>query len=182
MKERSKIKISSTYAKAWYDGAVQEKELGKAFDDSKSLALVFGSEDIIRLSNPILPLELKNQIIREIAKKMKLCSSTHGLLNVLAENKRLKYSPSIIKDFQSLYYNANGITEVFVQTVKPLNENQNEKLHKNLEKFLDKKVVVSYEIKPDIIGGLKIAYGTYEIDDSIKGKLDYLESVMKGSE
>ena len=38
-----------------------------------------------------------------------------------------------------------------------------------------------YQIKPEILGGLVIECGTKLIDDSIKGKLERLELLMKGT-
>lgn len=182
MKKKSNIKISSTYAKAWYDGAVQEKELEKAFAESKMLEKAFSAEDIKNLSSPIIPQNIKTQIINEISKKLKLSSITSSFLNVLNDNKRISHLSYILKDFNSLYFKGKDIVEVFVQTVKPLTSSQNEKLEKSLEKFLSKKVAINYEISPDIIGGLKIMYDTYQIDDSIKGKLTQVERIMKGNE
>ena len=43
------------------------------------------------------------------------------------------------------------------------------------------KVVVKYQIKPEILGGLVIECGTKFIDDSVKGKLERFELLMKGT-
>lgn len=182
LKKESKIKISSTYAKVWYEISIKEKELEKAFVDSTKLGSSFTSDDVEKISSPILSNALKIQIIDEISKKLNLSKSTASFLKVLVDNKRFIYLNYIIKDFKSMYYNSKGVTEVFVHTVKPLSSSQNDKLKNNLEKFLAKEVALTYDIRADLIGGLKIMYDTYEIDDSIKGKLGYLESMMKGSE
>ncbi|MDR1694410.1 MAG: ATP synthase F1 subunit delta [Lactobacillaceae bacterium] len=182
MKKKTKIQISSTYAEAWYEAALQEKELDKAFADGKKLEKAFIPGDIKELSNPVLPKIVKEKIISNIGKKLNLSVSTQRFLDILNENKRLDEIFNIIRNFNSLYFKAKNIVEVCVQTVKPLNASQDDRLKKNLENFLAKDVVINYDIRADIIGGLKIMYDTYEIDDSVKGKLEKMESIMKGSE
>ena len=59
---------------------------------------------------------------------------------------------------------------------------QDKKLRANLEKMLSRKVVVKYEIKPELLGGLVIKFNSNMIDDSLKSKLNRLELVMKGGQ
>ena len=47
---------------------------------------------------------------------------------------------------------------------------------------VNKKVLVSYLVKPEIIGGLKVKYGSNMVDDSILGKLNRIEQAMKGGQ
>ena len=75
---------------------------------------------------------------------------------------------------------AHGYEEVEVETVKQLSATQNKKLQQNLEKMLDKKVVVTYKITPELIGGLRIKFGSEMIDNSLVSKLNRLEIEMKG--
>lgn len=70
--------------------------------------------------------------------------------------------------------------EVEVESVKELSAAQDKKLQANLEKVLGKKVVVSYKIRPELIGGLRIKFGSEMIDNSVISKLNRLENVMKG--
>lgn len=48
--------------------------------------------------------------------------------------------------------------------------------------MLSQKVVVNYEICPEILGGLIVKFGSSMIDDSIRGKLNRLEIMMKGGQ
>lgn len=90
--------------------------------------------------------------------------------------------PQILEAFRHVYYIRHDIAEVEVGTVRELSAAQDKKLRANLEKMLSRKVVVKYEIKPELLGGLVIKFNSNMIDDSLKSKLNRLELVMKGGQ
>ena len=69
-----------------------------------------------------------------------------------------------------------------MQSAQALSNAQEKSLTANLEKMLSKKVVVNYEICSEILGGLIVKFGSSMIDDSIRGKLNRLEIMMKGGQ
>ena len=101
---------------------------------------------------------------------------------MIAENGRFAELPQILEAFSHIYYVRHDIAEVEVGTVRELSAAQDKKLRANLEKMLSRKVVVKYEIKPELLGGLVIKFNSNMIDDSLKSKLNRLELVMKGGQ
>ncbi|MFV0626959.1 MAG: ATP synthase F1 subunit delta [Alphaproteobacteria bacterium] len=180
MKKISKTKLSSTYALAIYESAVEKKDIKKVYEDMNKLREALTSENIKNLSSPLLNTSVKQEIIKEICKKFKICDVVCNSLDVIAENERLGDLKYIFEAFNNLYYEKNDMILVKVYTIKELNSSQDKKLKENLHELLKKEVIVNYEIKPEILGGLVINFGSSQIDDSIKGKLERLESVMKG--
>ena len=79
-----------------------------------------------------------------------------------------------------MYHVKHNIIEVSVESVKSLSSAQEKKLLTTLEKKLNKKVVVNHVLNPELLGGLRIQYNSNMIDDSIMGKLNRLEIMMKG--
>ena len=71
---------------------------------------------------------------------------------------------------------------MLVKTVAELSDAQKKKLTSAMEKYTGKKVVVDYQIRPELLGGLLIECDSKVIDDSIKGKIDRLTLLMKGAE
>ena len=103
-------------------------------------------------------------------------------LEIISANNRFPELLPILEDFVHIWYAKNGYVEVSVQSVQELSAAQTEKLSNTLEKMLSKKVVLSYEIRPEILGGLIVKFGSSMIDDSIRGKLNRLEIMMKGGQ
>lgn len=184
MKKDSKTKIASTYALALYEGAEERKVTSKVNEDiEKLLVVVKQDKDFIKyLSNPIWTVDSKKEALKEISKKLSLNSETLNCLNVIVDNNRFGEFAEILQGFKQVYYAQNGFVEVEVQSVKVLSTEQDKKLKINLENILNKKVVVNYEIKPELLGGLIVKYNSMMIDDSIKGKLNRLEIMMKGGQ
>ena len=182
MKKISKSKIVSTYALALYEGAEEKKSVEKVFADvEKLLSAVKEDASIVKyLANPIWDVEAKKAAIKEVASKIHLCEETMNCMDVIADNKRFAEFQQILEGFVRLYYLKNNVVDVEVQTVKKLAASQDKKLKENLEKVLNKKVMVKYDLKPDLLGGLIIKFGSSIIDNSIKGKLNRLELIMKG--
>ena len=100
----------------------------------------------------------------------------------MAANGRFGELLPILEEFQHVWYRKNGYVEVSVQSAQALSNAQEKSLTANLEKMLSQKVVVNYEICPEILGGLIVKFGSSMIDDSIRGKLNRLEIMMKGGQ
>lgn len=184
LKKDSKLKIASKYALALYNSAAEKKALGKVKEDiSKFAAIIDSDKDFIKdLSNPIWEVSSKKEALKAIAKKTNLSEETLGCLYIIADNNRFPELLAILQEFENVYYKKQNIVPVSVETVKSLNSAQDNKLRTSLEKHLSKKVIIDYAIKPEILGGLVIRFGSNMIDDSLKGKLNQIEQIMKGGQ
>ena len=184
VKKDSKTKIGRVYALALYEAAEAKKAVSRVSDDmAKLLDAVKADSEIVKyLSNPLWNVDDKKAALKAVAAKMKLSDETLNCLDLIAENGRFAELPQILEAFRHIFYEKHGIAEVEVGTVKELSAAQDEKLRANLEKMLSRKVVVKYEIKPELLGGLVIKFNSNMIDDSLKSKLNRLELVMKGGQ
>lgn len=181
MKKVAKIQIAQNYAEALYEAAVQDNLLEKVWADSMLLADVFAaSPELNILNNPGWKKQQKQDLIQQIAQKLELSRTMANFLQLIAENGRISDVSAIMTQFKHVYYKGQGILEVGVECVQPLSPAQNTKLKKGLEKLLKQPVVINYNINPEILGGLTVQFGSMRIDDSLAGRLNRLEQVMKG--
>ena len=184
VKKESKIRIATTYAEALFQGALQDGD-AKAVIRDIDLLLDQAAEyrqAIVMLANPLWEIDDKKAALKEVAGKLKLAPEILRCLNVMAENNRFSEFELILKAYRNLYLQKHNIVEVAVETVKELSVAQDKALRENLKAFLKKDVLVNYVIKPEILGGLIVSFGSDMIDDSLKGKLNRLESIMKGGQ
>ena len=184
MKKDSKTKIASVYSLALFEAAEEKKAVAKVHSDVLSLLEVMNTdaEFLKYFSNPLWDAVSKKSALKEIAQKIKLSDETLQCLDVIADNNRFAELKLILEAFKHLYYAKNNIAEVEVASAKKLSAAQDKKLSGVLEKMLNKKVVVNYTLAPDLLGGLRVKYGSNMIDDSIQGKLNRLEIMMKGGQ
>lgn len=180
MKKVSKTAVAKNYAQALYDAARNEGLIDKVYMDCQKLAGAFNISDIKMLNNPVWKATQKKETIRQITKALALSAPMANLVELMAQNRRLDELNATLEIFGQIYHKKNGIAEINVECIQPLNETQNRKLQSTLEKNLGQKVVVHYHINPEILGGLIVQYGSVRIDDSLSGKLNRLEQIMKG--
>ncbi len=184
MKKDSKSKIASVYAEALYGAAEELKAVAKVHGDVLTLIKVIKEEENFAKSfaNPLWNADSKKSALKEIASKLKLSKESLNCLDIIADNNRFAEIEQILDAFVHLYYKKQNITEISVDSVKKLTDKQNEKVLQMLEQKFGKKIVVNYNIVPELLGGLRIQYGSTMIDDSVLGKLNRLEMMMKGGQ
>ena len=184
MKKTSKSKIAATYALALYEAAADEKATAKVAADVENLQKVFAVEveTLKQLANPLWPSEDKQKAWDLIAKKAKLAPATLNCMKLLALNNRFAELPAILEAFVAVYRQRNNIEKVEVFSAVALSSVQSRKLEKTLEEKLKKKILLVNVVDPQVLGGLRIKYGSSMIDDSLESKLYRLESVMKGGQ
>ena len=183
MKKNEQTKLVRSYAEALYEASDTRGVSEKVFDETVSLAADFALDpQIVKyLANPIWNDADKEKALAEIAKKRKLSQPMCGLLKTMARNGRANILFYVLQDFRNIFYRKKDICPVLVKTVAGLTESQKKKLLSAMEKYTGKKVVIDYQIKPEILGGLLVECDSKIIDDSIKGKIDRLTLLMKGA-
>lgn len=181
MKKTSKIQIARNYAAALYNAASETGQFDEVFKDCALLSNIFADMPELKyLKNPVWKTEQKQEVINQIVKKLQLSPITANFLNTVNENSRLDDLQTILQEFKHIFYQKQNIKEVIVESAQALSASQDKKLNKALEKALRQKVTVDYIIKPELLGGLIVRSGSLRIDDSLTGKLQRLEQVMKG--
>jgi len=177
MKRLSKIKIEKNYAQALLKAALNENVLDKVQKDMHALKSV---RDVERIDSPLIERERQTALIDMLQKKLWLQKTTVQFLHVLDENNSLNRFMGIATQFDDMILARQNVEKVVVETAQPLTERQEEKLIRGLKRNLKKDVVISYVLNDNILGGLILRIGSFEIDDSLKNKLKTLENMMKG--
>ena len=183
MQKDSKIKTASAYALALFEAAKDHKDLEKVYTEAEILKESFEHNADLwdMLAAPINNKENVIDTLSVLADKMKLSVYTKNTLLIMAENNRLGLLKTAIEVFEKTYYKDKGIIEVAVDTAVELTKTQDEKLKKVLEKKLNASVLINYNVKPAVLGGLAIRYNDILFDDTISTKLNKIEKIMKGS-
>lgn len=180
MKKVSKTTVAKNYAQALYDAAQSKGLADIVYHDCRKLSGTFTASEIKTLNNPAWRESEKKETVREIAKALDLSEPTANFLELMAQNRRLNDFNDALEQFEHIYLKENGIMEINVECVQKLSAAQEKKLQQGLEKKLGQKTVIYYNINPEILGGLVVQYGSVRIDDSLSGKLNRLEQIMKG--
>ncbi len=180
MQKVSKYKIANSYAKAWVDVAFSLKLEDKIFQEVLALEKSLNNDAIIwqKFMTPTDNDNIKIDILRSMSDKLKLSNITKNTLMLMVENQKLSYISLVLKTWQELYYQKKSIELINVETVVELSQSQDKKLHKILKDKLQKEIKINYIINKDLLGGLRISYGSFIIDDTLKNKLENIKKTM----
>jgi len=168
---------SKRYAQAVFEIAREANEFEKWQPDLKKIAeLAQDSEVIVLLENPKVPFELKAELAKEKLGKMDKLALNLAYLLIL--KGRLRNAPQIADEYQYLLDDFRGIRHAKVTTAIPLEEKNRMKIANNLEAMIGKRISLSLNVDPHILGGFVARIDDSLIDCSIRNEFEQLRKKL----
>ncbi len=167
------------YAQALYELANESNQVNDYLD----FALAFidagnhNPEIFEYLAAGSIAIEEKSVLIKDIADGNEYF--TNWLL-ILLESGKGRYLREYINAFIKIYNEEHGISEGYVWTTEPIDQEVITKFEELVSKKLDKKIKLQNKINNEIIGGVRLEVGDNVWDNTIKNKLKQL--LERGSE
>lgn len=172
------ITLARPYAKAAFEVALAAQELSVWSQALRLLASVTKSEKLSKfLLSPALTAEQQASALIEICGD-ELTPTTHKLVHLLAENKRLVLLSEISELFEALKANQEQTVDVELSTAYELNQEVVNKITQALKTRLNREINLQTRIDQHLIGGAVIRAGDTVIDSSVRGKLTKLAEAM----
>lgn len=123
------------------------------------------------LSNPTIPAE----------KRMELVTADEGfspevvnLAHLMVEARRVRDIGAVVEAFDDLADEAGGTIRATVTTAVELPADERDELSRKLSSRLGKQIVLTAQVDPHILGGLKLQYGDRLIDATVATRLQQL--------
>ncbi|CAN2387580.1 proton-transporting ATP synthase activity, partial [Pristimantis euphronides] len=174
--------LEGRYATALYSAASKEKKLDQVEKELNRVSTLIKDPKLsLVLTNPHIKRALKQKTITDLLTKEKFSPLTSNLINLLAENGRLRYTPEVIGAFTKMMSSHRGEVLCSVTTASALDEASLTELKTALTGFLAKGESLKLETKtdPSILGGMVVSIGDKYIDMSTKTKIQKLTRVMR---
>lgn len=174
MKKSSEL--STRYAKALYLLAEEAGQVERTLEELLSIKDVFLNEpEIIEfVTSPLVGNDKKEAVINDGLNGNKLSPNTKNFLKLLAKKDRFQILPSILDAFQMFIDEKSGVMRGVVTSVSDLSGDEKSKIESTIAQITGKKVMLSYEVDKDLVGGIKAEVGSYTFDDSLTSHLDRL--------
>ncbi len=177
--------LARRYAKALFAVGKEEGKLesfAEALNEINSL--LQESPDVeAALESPIVPPELKREVVDEIVKAANFEDSLANFLRLLVERGRIQHLRLIAEAFEALMDEETGRVRATVRTAVPIPDDLKDKVTAVLAKATGKEVILVTEEDPDLIGGVVAHVGDVVWDGSIKSQLAGLkESIGRGEQ
>jgi len=172
------ITLARPYAKAAFEVALAEKELGAWSEALKLLAGVSANELVRKhLLSPSLTATQQADTLIQLCGEQ-LLPRAHNLVRLLAEHKRLPLLADISELFDALKANQEMTVDVELSTAFELNKDVVKKITQALQSRLNREIKLQTRVDRHLIGGAVIRAGDTVIDNSVRGKLTKLAEAM----
>ena len=175
--------LADRYARAIFELGVESDQLKPLTDQIQRIAEVYADSHDLRvvLESPLVDESKRDAVLKDIASRLELGELATNSLRVLAARRRLRVLPEIARRLASLSDEKAGILRATVTSAVPLSEAHYQALSAELERAMQKKIILDRQHDPSLIAGVVTRIGDKTIDGSLKGRLAELESQLLAS-
>jgi F-type H+-transporting ATPase subunit delta len=176
--------LAKRYAKALL-AVSQEEGKSEAYRETLNVLGDFLKnypEAMDALTNLLYPMELKEKVMAQLISELQASQYMANFLNLVVQKKRADILPEIASEFQALVDADRNVSRGRVIAASEISGDLQAKVQTTLENITGKKVILTTEIDPAIIGGIIAKVGDLVMDGSIKTQLAGLNESIKGSE
>ncbi|KAH8678054.1 putative oligomycin sensitivity conferring protein [Xylariales sp. PMI_506] len=179
--------LDGTYATALYTAAVKSSSLDPTSKALSALNDLLAKDPKLStiLSTPTLSDADKSAIVAELQKSLGSAGSSEtvkNFLSTLADYNRLSILQGVCNKFSELISASRGEVEMTVTSAQPLDNKTLGRLESAVAKSAyvgaGKKLKVTNEVNPDIVGGLVVEIGDRTIDLSVSSKIAKMNKLL----
>ncbi len=168
------------YAQAVFEIALERKEPDRWQADLAKIArLPEDTAFFAFLENPKFRFEDKTRLLSERLGDVNPLAL--NLVYLLVTRGQLGEVGDISNQYQRLLDDYRGIEQAEVKAAVPLDEEDREKLTRQLEEVVGKKVILKFAVDPGIIGGIVARIDGKLLDGSTRSKLEVLKKGLAGA-
>ena len=110
--------------------------------------------------------------------KAALPEMAKNFLRTVIENGRLSALPEIAEQFRVLKNAQSGSSDAIVYSAFAIDSAALVELTATLEKRFERKLNVSVQLEPDLIGGIRVVVGDEVLDSSVKASLEQMKMAL----
>ena len=172
--------ISKRYARAFFEIATEEKQLERYYNEINQFASIIAQNKALGefLANPVFEQESKKGVVENIIGKLQLSGMTVNFLKLLVDKRRIDVLPDIVFFYRQLMDESLKKVRVNLKTAFPLSSEMQAYIISRLEEVTGRKVEVSVEKDPGLLGGIVIGVGDTLYDGSIKNQLNNMRNLF----
>ena len=168
--------IARPYAEALFKAS--SADLSSAAACLDELAVIASNPQLLQYAgNPRVTSKQTFDVIKGVV-KAKLPSAAENFLHAVIDNGRLSVLPEIASQFRALKNAKSGSSDAIVYSAFALDAAALTDLSATLEKRFGKKLNLSVELQPELIGGIRVVVGDEVLDTSVKARLEQMKVAL----
>ncbi len=171
----------SNVARRYADGVLQLAQEQNAIDvwreELAKLDELLGDPVLLAaFQNPAAGPQRRMELAKLLAPELR--PETENFLRLLVEHRRTREMPAIREAFNRMADELAGIVHAVFTTAIPLEKADQQRYWRALEQRLGKKVEMTFDTDPALIGGASIRIGDHLTDGSIRTQLERLRQEL----
>jgi F-type H+-transporting ATPase subunit delta len=173
-------RVARRYATALFQAAKQYDVVQAVLDDLASFEGLLNREDSFRrfFQSPSTSREEKLETLEKVFSD-RITALTMQLIRVMLQKGREHEIQAVRAEFVKLHQAAEGIVQAVVTSAIAMDEKQKKALLAKLEATQGKKFDADFQIDPNMMGGIKVAFGSNVLDGTVRGALSRLRDQLR---
>ncbi len=168
--------IARPYAEALFQAVASDADHTSGWLDE--LADVAANAELKQFAdNPKISVDQIYDLITGVMQSA-LPDSAKNFLRLVLENGRLGVMPEIAAQFRVLQNSRAGTADATVFSAYAIDAPALQELSALLEKRFNRKLNLTVELAPELIGGIRVAVGDEVLDTSIKARLEQMKVAL----
>jgi F-type H+-transporting ATPase subunit delta len=166
--------IAEVYARALFEAATEGGQLDRVHDELGQFADALDSDRDLQvfLFSPYFSSDEKKDGVRRIVSDAD--ERFLNFLELLAERHRMPALFRIRRIFDSLWAEENKLLPVTVTSATELDEGLVDEIGARIEEQTGRRVELSSNVDPDVLGGLMVRVGNMVLDATVRNRLEQL--------
>lgn len=172
--------VANRYAKALADVIMERGQTLAVADEIAAFSELVEQNSELRdvFASPVIALDRKKAVLRELLTRMQFRPTTNNFLQLLLTNQRLHQIDVVRASLMKELDERAGVVSADVTTARVLAATEQEHLLNQLQAATGKRVRVNFKIDPEIIGGVVTRVGSLIYDGSIKNQLALMKQQL----
>jgi F-type H+-transporting ATPase subunit delta len=168
--------IARPYAEALYKASASE--LANVAVWVEELAAIAANPQLLQFADsPKVSSSDVFGVVTGVAKST-LNDHAKNFLRTVIENGRLNALPEIAVQFRALKNAQSGSSDAVVFSAFPIDATALADVALSLEKRFGRKLNVTVELQPELIGGIRVVVGDEVLDTSVKARLEQMKVAL----
>jgi len=168
--------IARPYAEALFKASTQDLVNVSAWLDE--LAALAANAQLLQFADsPKVTAEQVFDVVTGVAKST-LNDHAKNFLRAVIGNGRIGVLPEIASQFRALKNAQSGSSDAIVYSAFPIDGAALADVGAALEKRFGRKLNVTVELEPELIGGIRVVVGDEVLDTSVKARLEQMKVAL----
>jgi F-type H+-transporting ATPase subunit delta len=168
--------IARPYAEALFQSSKNDLDATTQWLDA--LAAVAGNPQLLQFAgNPKMGSQQVYDVVADVS-RVQLPAAGQNFLRTVIDNGRLPALPEVARQFHEMKNAQGGSSDAIVYSAFPIGADQLGGVAQALEKRFGRKLNVTVQEDPSLIGGIRVVVGDEVLDTSVKARLEQMKVAL----